>query len=175
MAENLELGLLCTETINVGDDDMIFGREVSNFQMGFPLESEEIIREMMETEKQHLPSDDYIRRLRSGDMDFNARRRKALNWIFKVWFLFYLLNFYHPFDEWSGHRVCWYIWILGLCRERERDVALNLWIWCFFLSTVNMTFIWQIYYIKSQGCRSIKDRDGGKIDKILMHLLFLLQ
>ncbi|WZY79776.1 hypothetical protein YC2023_026160 [Brassica napus] len=83
MAENLELGLLCTETINVGDDDMIFGREVSNFQMGFPLESEEIIREMMETEKQHLPSDDYIRRLRSGDMDFNARRRKALNWIFK--------------------------------------------------------------------------------------------
>ncbi|KAH0940326.1 hypothetical protein HID58_007787 [Brassica napus] len=85
MAENLELSLLCTETINVGDDDMIFGREVSNFQMGFPLESEEIIREMMEKEKQHLPSDDYIRRLRSGDMDFNARRRKALNWIFKAY------------------------------------------------------------------------------------------
>nr|VDD27491.1 unnamed protein product [Brassica oleracea] len=85
MAENLELSLLCSETINVGDDDMIFGREVSNFQIGFPLESEEIIREMMEKEKQHLPSDDYIRRLRSGDMDFNARRRKALNWIFKAY------------------------------------------------------------------------------------------
>lgn len=84
MAENLELGLLCTETINVGDDDMIFGREVSNFQMGFPLESEEIIREMMETEKQHLPSDDYIKRLRSGDLDLNARRTEALNWIWKV-------------------------------------------------------------------------------------------
>ncbi|KAL0792099.1 hypothetical protein Bca101_063476 [Brassica carinata] len=43
-----------------------------------------MIREMMEREKQHFPSDDYIRRLRSGDMDFNARRRKALNWIFKA-------------------------------------------------------------------------------------------
>lgn len=96
MAENIEPSLLCTETINVGDDDMIFGREISNFQMGFPLESEEMIREMMEKEKQHFPSDDYIRRLRCGDMDFNARRRKALNWIFKVLFLIYLLNCYHP-------------------------------------------------------------------------------
>ncbi|KAJ0234319.1 Cyclin-D4-2 [Hirschfeldia incana] len=84
MAENLELSLLCTETINVGDDNMIVGREISNFHMGFPLESEEMVREMMEKEKQHFPSDDYIRRLRSGDMDFNARRRKALNWIIKA-------------------------------------------------------------------------------------------
>lgn len=84
MAENLELSLLCSETINGGDDDMIVSREISNFHMDFPLESEEMIREMMEREKQHVPSDDYIRRLRSGDMDFNARRTEALNWIFQV-------------------------------------------------------------------------------------------
>ncbi|KAF8091198.1 hypothetical protein N665_0451s0011 [Sinapis alba] len=53
-------------------------------QMGFPLESEEMIREMMEKEKQHLPSDDYIKRLRSGDMDLNVRRTEALYWIWKA-------------------------------------------------------------------------------------------
>ncbi|CAH8320443.1 unnamed protein product [Eruca vesicaria subsp. sativa] len=86
MAENLELSLLCTETIDNfdDDDDMIVGHDISNFQMGFPLESEEMIRDMMEKEKQHLPSDDYIMRLRSGDMDFNAKRIKSLSWIFKA-------------------------------------------------------------------------------------------
>lgn len=95
MEENLELSLLCTET-NLDDDDkeekgMIFekipivGRgESSISQMGFPSESEEIIREMMETEKQHLPKDDYFKRLTSGDLDLNVKRRQAFNWIWKV-------------------------------------------------------------------------------------------
>ncbi|ESQ31322.1 hypothetical protein EUTSA_v10004644mg [Eutrema salsugineum] len=91
MAENLELGLLCTET-NVGDEENgmivdkipILVREISIPQMGFPSESEEIIREMMEKEKQRLPRDDYIKRLRSGDLDLNVRRREALNWIWKA-------------------------------------------------------------------------------------------
>ncbi|VVB18125.1 unnamed protein product [Arabis nemorensis] len=95
MEENLELSLLCTET-NLDDDDeeakgMIFEkipivgrREISISQMGFPSESEEIIREMMEKEKQHLPKDDYFKRLTSGDLDLNVRRRQALNWIWKA-------------------------------------------------------------------------------------------
>ncbi|CAH8374992.1 unnamed protein product [Eruca vesicaria subsp. sativa] len=91
---NLELSLLCTEITNVGDDEdnnviildktPIFLPEISISQMGFPSESEEFIREMMEKEKQTLPSDDYISRLRNGDLDLSVRRRDALNWILKA-------------------------------------------------------------------------------------------
>uniref|UniRef100_A0A1J3IPA9 Cyclin-D4-1 n=1 Tax=Noccaea caerulescens TaxID=107243 RepID=A0A1J3IPA9_NOCCA len=92
MADNMELSLLCTET-NFDDEENgivvetipIGGAgENSISQMGFPSESEEIIREMMEKEKQHLPRDDYISRLRSGDLDLNVKRREALNWIWKA-------------------------------------------------------------------------------------------
>lgn len=92
MAENLGLSLLCTETTNLDDEEngtiaekfpIVVG-EISISQMGFPSESEEIIKEMMEKEKQHLPSDDYIKRLKSGDLDLNVRRREALDWIWKV-------------------------------------------------------------------------------------------
>lgn len=55
----------------------------SIFQMGFPLESEEIVREMIEKERQHSPRDDYLKRLRNGDLDFNVRIQ-ALGWIWKV-------------------------------------------------------------------------------------------
>ncbi|KAJ4897196.1 Cyclin-D4-1 [Raphanus sativus] len=95
MADNLELSLLCTEITNFGDEEdngIILDEtpmvvpEISISQMGFPSESEEVIREMMEKEKekQLLPSDDYITRLRSGDFDLNVRRREALNWILKA-------------------------------------------------------------------------------------------
>ncbi|CAE6094297.1 unnamed protein product [Arabidopsis arenosa] len=84
--ENLALSLLCTET-NVDDDEdkgMIVDKTPIP-QMGFSQsESEEFIREMVEKEKQHLPSDDYIKRLRSGDLDLNVGRREALNWIWKA-------------------------------------------------------------------------------------------
>ncbi|CAH8280897.1 unnamed protein product [Arabidopsis lyrata] len=84
--ENLELSLLCTET-NVDDDEdkgMIVDKTPFP-QMGLSQsESEEFIKEMVEKEKQHLPSDDYIKRLRSGDLDLNIGRREALNWIWKA-------------------------------------------------------------------------------------------
>lgn len=84
--ENLELSLLCTET-NVDDDEdkgMIVDKTPFP-QIGFSQsESEEFIKEMVEKEKQHLPSDDYIKRLRSRDLDLNVGRREALNWIWKV-------------------------------------------------------------------------------------------
>ncbi|KAJ4878631.1 Cyclin-D4-1 [Raphanus sativus] len=83
MAEKLEQSLLSTETTDEEEKGMIVDKTQTS-QMGFPSESEEIIREMMEKEKQHLPSDDYIKRLRSGDLDLNVRRRDALNWIWKA-------------------------------------------------------------------------------------------
>ena len=92
MAANLELSLLCTEITNVGDEDdgiildetPIVFPEISISQTSFPSESDEFIREMMEKEKQLLPSDDYISRLTSGYLDLDVRRREALNWILKV-------------------------------------------------------------------------------------------
>ncbi|CAF1706943.1 hypothetical protein HID58_054823 [Brassica napus] len=92
MAANLELSLLCTEITNVGDEDdgiildetPIVFPEISISQTSFPSESDEFIREMMEKEKQLLPSDDYISRLRSGYLDLDVRRREALNWILKA-------------------------------------------------------------------------------------------
>jgi cyclin D1/2/4 len=55
----------------------------------FFAQSEEIVRVMVEKEKDHLPRDDYLMRLRSGDLDLSVRR-EALDWIWKVGFISFL-------------------------------------------------------------------------------------
>lgn len=60
-----------------------------------PLQSEERIRTMIQRESEHLPRDDYLRRLRTGDLDLSVRR-EALDWILKV-FSFNLL-LYHKWN-----------------------------------------------------------------------------
>lgn len=81
--------LLSTETTNFDDEttSMITSLETSFFQMDFPLETEEIITEMIGKERQHSPRDDYLNRLRNGYLDSNVRNQ-ALDWIWKVWFWF---------------------------------------------------------------------------------------
>lgn len=49
----------------------------------FVAQSEENVRVMVEREKDHLPREDYLQRLRSGELDLSARR-EALDWIWKV-------------------------------------------------------------------------------------------
>ncbi|RDX78923.1 Cyclin-D3-1 [Mucuna pruriens] len=49
----------------------------------FPLQSDECLRLMVERESHHLPNGDYVNRLRSGDLDFGARK-DAIDWIEKV-------------------------------------------------------------------------------------------
>ncbi|EOA21164.1 hypothetical protein CARUB_v10001512mg [Capsella rubella] len=90
MAEFVEPNLLSTETINFDDEKSNFVDTVSItaletliFQMGFPPESEDIILEMIEKERQHSPRDDYLKRLRNGDLDLTLRRQ-ALDWIWKA-------------------------------------------------------------------------------------------
>ncbi|VVB18292.1 unnamed protein product [Arabis nemorensis] len=77
--------LLSTETTNFDDEtsSMVTSLETSIFQMGFPLETEEIITEMIGKERQHSPRDDYLKRLRNGDLDSNVRNQ-ALDWIWKA-------------------------------------------------------------------------------------------
>lgn len=53
---------------------------------GFSIQSDDRIKEMVEREMVHLPRDDYLERLRSGDLDLSVRR-EALDWILKVCFV----------------------------------------------------------------------------------------
>ncbi|XP_027332943.1 cyclin-D4-1-like [Abrus precatorius] len=48
-----------------------------------PLQSDECLAQMVEKECHHLPCGDYVNRLRSGDLDFGARK-EAIDWIEKV-------------------------------------------------------------------------------------------
>ncbi|KAH1082604.1 hypothetical protein J1N35_022365 [Gossypium stocksii] len=50
---------------------------------GFAIQSDDRIKEMIEKEIEHLPRDDYLKRLRSGDLDLSVRR-EALDWIWKT-------------------------------------------------------------------------------------------
>ncbi|KAF8411389.1 hypothetical protein HHK36_003938 [Tetracentron sinense] len=50
---------------------------------GFPLQSEECLGLMVERECEHLPRNDYLKRLRSGELDLGVRR-EAVDWIRKV-------------------------------------------------------------------------------------------
>lgn len=70
--------------------DLNFNDSRSCSLMGFLLQNEERVREMVENERQHLPKDDYLKRLRSGDLDLRIRR-EALDWICKVVFFFCFL------------------------------------------------------------------------------------
>ncbi|XP_040992612.1 cyclin-D4-2-like isoform X2 [Juglans microcarpa x Juglans regia] len=65
------------------NQDSIFDIIRSESLVGFPLQSEERVREMVEREREHLPRDDYLKRLRSGDLDLSIRR-EALDWICKA-------------------------------------------------------------------------------------------
>ncbi|KAL5078993.1 hypothetical protein RYX36_007414 [Vicia faba] len=58
---------------NVGSDSFVC----------FVAQSEEIVRVMVDKEIEHLPREDYLMRLRSGDLDLSVRR-EALDWIWKA-------------------------------------------------------------------------------------------
>ncbi|XP_052117467.1 cyclin-D4-1 isoform X2 [Arachis duranensis] len=48
----------------------------------FDVLSEETMKDMVEREKEHLPKEDYLKRLRSGDLDLSGRR-ETIDWIWK--------------------------------------------------------------------------------------------
>ncbi|MBA0590682.1 hypothetical protein Gorai_019378 [Gossypium raimondii] len=50
---------------------------------GFAIQSDDRIKEMIEKEIEHSPRDDYLKRLRSGDLDLSVRK-EALDWIWKT-------------------------------------------------------------------------------------------
>ncbi|XVE86846.1 hypothetical protein DITRI_Ditri18aG0068000 [Diplodiscus trichospermus] len=50
---------------------------------GFAIQSDDRVKEMVEKEIEHLPRNDYLKRLRSGDSELSVRR-EALEWIWKA-------------------------------------------------------------------------------------------
>lgn len=107
--------LLCAEDNNsIFDDNDCYGAAVEEIEAtwhhgnrriqqnrGFnggvgewlPKQSEECLGLMVEKEHQHLPNVDYLKRLRSGDLDFGARE-EAVDWITKVCSLFFFIQLF---------------------------------------------------------------------------------
>ncbi|KAF4350417.1 hypothetical protein CsatB_023927 [Cannabis sativa] len=67
----------------IHDQEPSFDLDRSEPLMSFPLQSDEIIRAMVLRESEHLPRADYLKRLRSGDLNLSVRR-EALDWIWKA-------------------------------------------------------------------------------------------
>ncbi|OIW10605.1 hypothetical protein TanjilG_15977 [Lupinus angustifolius] len=90
--------LLCSEDNSTCFDDVLEYNDVAGFGIStfwahtnlnsvnqchsFVFQSEETVRVMIEREREHLPRDDYLKRLRSGDLDISVRR-EAIDWICK--------------------------------------------------------------------------------------------
>lgn len=119
MAENgydcVASDLLCTETESFCSDDLdsltigqqkneinikdlIFGKNGSRSEglIDLPKITEESFSFMVQREIDFLPKDDYLKRLRSGDLDLSVRR-EAIDWIWQV-FLLVLINFFNQFN-----------------------------------------------------------------------------
>lgn len=71
------------EIHQANDKDSSFGNDRSELLIPFPCLSEEKFLLMVDKERDHLPKDDYLERLRTGDMDMSVRT-EALDWILKV-------------------------------------------------------------------------------------------
>nr|GLL26119.1 cyclin-D4-1-like [Ipomoea trifida] len=106
MADNsydcVDSDLPCTETIRAlcfddldsvatdrqthqsdGGEGLIFGNGGSDPLIDFPILSEESFCLMVGRESQYMPADDYLSRLRTGELDLTFRR-EALDWIWKA-------------------------------------------------------------------------------------------
>ncbi|VFQ70112.1 unnamed protein product [Cuscuta campestris] len=66
-----------------GDEALIFDNIESDHLVDFPVLSEESFVLMVERERRHLPADDYLCRLRAGDLDLSFRS-DVLDWIWKA-------------------------------------------------------------------------------------------
>ena len=106
--------LLCAEDNNsIVDDNDRYDATVEEFEATWhngnhqiqnqncgwwlPIQSEECLVLMVEKECQHLPSGDYLKRLRNGDLDLGARK-EAVDWIAKVGSFLFLFIFSLQFD-----------------------------------------------------------------------------
>ncbi|KAL3592267.1 hypothetical protein D5086_010907 [Populus alba] len=149
--------LLCAEDNNsIFDDNDRYDATVEEFEATWhhgnhqiqnqnsgwwlPMQSEECLVLMVEKECQHLPSGDYLKRLRNGDLDLGARK-EAVDWIAKVHAHFgfgplsylsvnYLDRFLSAYELPKGN--AWMMQLLGVAclslaaKMEETEVPLSL-------------------------------------------------
>ncbi|KAJ9177530.1 hypothetical protein P3X46_012741 [Hevea brasiliensis] len=65
------------------NQDLFSDNDSCKSLLGFTIHSEDRVKEMVKREIEHLPRDDYLKRLRSGDLELSVRR-EALDWIWKA-------------------------------------------------------------------------------------------
>ena len=65
------------------------------FLLGLPVQSDECLALMIEKESHHLPTADYLTRLRNGDLDIGARQ-EVVDWIAKVCASVCAMGFFFP-------------------------------------------------------------------------------
>ncbi|XP_059643154.1 cyclin-D4-1-like [Cornus florida] len=71
------------QTHQTYDPNMVSGIDRSEPLMGLPLLSDESFDLLADRERMHLPRDDYLKRLRTGELDLGVRR-EAFDWILKA-------------------------------------------------------------------------------------------
>ncbi|KAH7852961.1 hypothetical protein Vadar_031499 [Vaccinium darrowii] len=90
--------LLCEETNDLCFDDLdsvtdnqnlgVTDEDRSESLVDLPLLSEEVFSFMVESEREHLPREDYLERLRNGALELGSVRKEAIDWIWKACFLY---------------------------------------------------------------------------------------
>ncbi|XP_061336799.1 cyclin-D4-1-like [Gastrolobium bilobum] len=71
--KNVNFNNQCLSNDNLGSEPMV----------GFLVPSDETVELLVEREREHLPRDDYLKRLRNGDLNLSVRR-DAVDWIWKA-------------------------------------------------------------------------------------------
>ena len=82
-----------------------------DFLMGFPLQTDECLDLMVKREAEHLPRDDYGKRLITGALDISIRR-DAIDWIWKVRVFSFFLSFLFPpyyFPLWQNALIGFWV------------------------------------------------------------------
>ena len=127
--------LLCAEDNNsIVDDNDRYDATVEEFEATWhngnhqiqnqncgwwlPIQSEECLVLMVEKECQHLPSGDYLKRLRNGDLDMGARK-EAVEWIAKAGSFLFSLFFHHSLMFKNGDYMGLFIFFLDWFSKYE--------------------------------------------------------
>ncbi|KAK7386735.1 hypothetical protein VNO78_27070 [Psophocarpus tetragonolobus] len=71
------------KNLNFGNQSLIKDNNGSEHLLDFPVQSDETVLGLFVRESEHLPQDDYHKRLLGGDLDLSVRK-EALDWIWKA-------------------------------------------------------------------------------------------
>lgn len=65
------------------EEALVWRTRSGELATAFPVPSEECVADLVESETEHMPREDYAERLRAGGLDLRVRM-DAIDWIWKV-------------------------------------------------------------------------------------------